>query len=190
MPGALTSPDAILACLRSGELERAARELKARGIAAHDVDLGGLRSELSECALVLERGCDFNAAARARRRLAALDAFSEHGFAPARVLAPVVLPDPYHGKFMLMRLSGSWSQIVLLRGGDEWHREILKATESELRDLGFADPMPRAAGGGWVSIDGASFELWGTSEEYGECDKSIAAALLGAAFGAPSSRRP
>lgn len=88
----------------------------------------------------------------------------------------------YNGKFLLLSVYVDGSpDLTFVRGGDEWHREILHSAEQELQDLGFAH-HPRAMGGAWVRIDADEIEIWGASEEFGVCDKQLAGSLLSRAF--------
>ena len=68
---------------------------------------------------------------------------------------------------------------VCLRGGAEWHREILRDMEDEVRDKGFDKALVEPAGGALVRYKNRNeFVLYGFSDDYGECDKQLAGSLL------------
>ncbi|MBW2513925.1 MAG: hypothetical protein JRE21_05075 [Deltaproteobacteria bacterium] len=99
-------------------------------------------------------------------------------------IAPVDLQEGYQVNIRLVRIVGGKAHgIVCLRGGDDWHREILKNTEAEIKGLGFQNAIVTPAGGAWVRFepDGA-IVLYGSSDEFGTCDKKTAADLMGRAF--------
>ena len=55
-------------------------------------------------------------------------------------ISPVILPEGYKGKILLVSVSGNGiEEMVILRSGDLWHREILRNTEKEIRDLGYSN---------------------------------------------------
>ena len=102
----------------------------------------------------------------------------------ARLLPPVRLPDGYAGKVLLVSLSGGAADgRVCLRGGDDWHREILADVRQEVTDLGLSRARVDEMGGCWLrfEVDG-SISLWGRSDEFGDCDKVLAADLVRSAY--------
>ena len=44
-----------------------------------------------------------------------------------KMIPPVVLPEGYRGKILLVSISIGAERVVVLRSGDLWHREILPA---------------------------------------------------------------
>jgi len=92
----------------------------------------------------------------------------------------VVLPEGYTGKILLVSVSGDGiEEMVILRSGDLWHREILRNTEAEVRSLGYHNARVSQLGGAHLRFepDGAII-IHGTSEQYGACDKAYAAKLV------------
>ena len=92
----------------------------------------------------------------------------------------VILPEGYTGKILLISVSGDGlEEMVILRSGDLWHREILRNTESEIGNLGFRSTRVYELGGAHLRFeaDGA-IVIHGTSEQYGACDKEYAARLV------------
>jgi len=99
-------------------------------------------------------------------------------------MVPVDLPDGYHGKVLLVRIVGGMAHgLVCLRGGDDWHREILRNTTEEIHDLGYENSIVVPAGGAWVRFDDdGTILVYGSSDEFGACDKKMAADLIAGAF--------
>jgi len=91
-----------------------------------------------------------------------------------------ILPDGYAGKILLVTVGGEGvKDTVVLRSGDIWHCEILRATEVEIRKYGIKASRVNEAGGAWVRFDSdGTILIYGNSEEYGACDKIFAAGLL------------
>ncbi len=99
---------------------------------------------------------------------------------PASQINPVILPEGYNGKILLVSVSGDRiKKTVLLRSGDLWHREILRNTEAEIKKLGFENARVHEIGGALVRFepDGA-ITIYGASQEFGACDKEFAAELV------------
>ncbi len=72
---------------------------------------------------------------------------------------------------------------LCLRSGDLWHREILRETEEEIADLGFDLTTVSPMGGAWVRFDEDQvITLYGSSDDYGECDKQLAAQLIAGVY--------
>jgi hypothetical protein len=103
-----------------------------------------------------------------------------HGPDPACILEPVILPEGYHGKILLLSVSGGIIEYtVILRSGDLWHSEILRETQEEIKDLGLISSEAYPLGGGWARFENdESILIWGTSDQFGACDKEAAAQLL------------
>jgi hypothetical protein len=91
-----------------------------------------------------------------------------------------IVPDGYEGKVLLVAVGGvGIRDTIVLRSGDIWHSEILRATEVEIKKLGVKEARVHEAGGAWVRVvKGGAILIYGTSEEFGACDKSLAAGLL------------
>ena len=97
-----------------------------------------------------------------------------------RKIPAVILPQGYTGKILLVSLSGDGlEKMVVLRSGDLWHREILRNTEAEIRNLGFHNARVSELGGAHLRFEpGGTIVIHGTSEQYGACDKEYAARLV------------
>ena len=96
------------------------------------------------------------------------------------LIPPVILPEGYHGKILLVSVSSAAiTKTVILRSGDVWHREILRNTLNEIRSYGITDAQVHQLGGAWVRFepDGAII-IYGRSQEFGACDKAYAAELV------------
>jgi len=92
----------------------------------------------------------------------------------------IILPEGYTGKILLVSISGDGlEEMAILRSGDLWHREILRNTEAEIRNLGFHNARVYEQGGAHLRFepDGAII-IHGTSQQYGACDKEYAAGLV------------
>ena len=91
-----------------------------------------------------------------------------------------IIPEGYHGKILLLTISGDgFKDTVVLRSGDIWHSEILLAAEIEISRCGIEKLRVDEAGGAWVRFDeDGTIIIYGESEEFGVCDKNIAANLL------------
>jgi len=99
---------------------------------------------------------------------------------PDSQISPVILPEGYNGKILLVSVSGDGiKKTVLLRSGDLWHREILCKTEAEVKKLGFVNALVHEIGGALVRFepDGA-ITIYGASEEFGACDKEFVAEMV------------
>jgi D-3-phosphoglycerate dehydrogenase len=103
---------------------------------------------------------------------------------PARAIPPVILPEGYTGKILLVSISGDGlGNLVVLRSGDLWHREILRNTVQEIRSLGFDQARIHELGGAHVRFEpDGTIVIHGSSQQYGACDKQYAAELVGTAF--------
>jgi D-3-phosphoglycerate dehydrogenase len=103
----------------------------------------------------------------------------------AGVLIPeVILPEGYSGKILLVSVSGEGiEKTVLLRSGDLWHREILRNTETEIKNLGYATAKIHELGGALVCFEpDGTIAVYGGSEEFGACDKEFAANMIRKTF--------
>jgi hypothetical protein len=123
-------------------------------------------------------------AKRLDRRAHALNALIVHGPDPAKMVAETELPQGYTGKFLVMLITGGgFNQTVCLRSGDSWHREILNNTRAAIADLGFSDAQVDPLGGAYAGFDrDGSIVIWGSSDEFGCCDKQLAASLVARAY--------
>ena len=110
----------------------------------------------------------------------ALNAPGEKITETERLIPEVILPEGYNGKILLVSVSGEGiKKTVLVRSGDLWHREILRNTEAEIKNLGFETAQVHELGGALVRFepDGA-ITIFGASQEFGACDKNFAAEII------------
>ena len=96
----------------------------------------------------------------------------------------IILPEGYAGKILLVSISGDGIENkVVLRSGDLWHREILRNTEAEIRNLGFHNARVYELGGAHLRFEpDGTIVIHGISEQYGACDKEYAARLVRANY--------
>ena len=97
-----------------------------------------------------------------------------------KLIPETVLPEGYNGKILLVSIGGAGIEDrVVLRSGDDWHREILRNTEAEIRGYGIDAARVHELGGAWVKFDeDGNIVIYGFSEEFGACDKNVAAGFL------------
>ncbi len=90
------------------------------------------------------------------------------------------MPEGYDGKILLILLNGDgYKDRVVLRSGDAWHRDILRNTENEIRALGLHSVKCQELGGAHLRFEAnGSITIYGTSQQYGVCDKAYAATLV------------
>ena len=103
---------------------------------------------------------------------------------PDSRISPVILPEGYNGKILLVSVSSDGiKKTVLLRSGDLWHREILRNTKTEIKNLGFAKAQVHELGGALVRFEpDGTITIYSASDEFGACDKVYAAELVRKAF--------
>lgn len=174
----------VLGFLRAGKLESAWDLMKQNNISSDELDYGSIFPELEEkIACQSRQGC-VRSLNSLNRRVQSLKIFQKHGFVPQKLMVPVNLPDGYHGKVLLIRIFGGKAHgLVCLRGGDDWHREILNNTKEEIQDLGFENSSVVPAGGAWARFEAdETVIIHGSSSEFGACDKKMAADLISGAF--------
>lgn len=101
-----------------------------------------------------------------------------------QVIASLNIEKGYQGKVLLVRIVGGKADgLICLRGGDDWHWQILANTKAELRELGFESSDVVPAGGAVIQFEpDGGIILYGRSDTYGACDKAIAADLLAKRF--------
>ncbi len=176
--------EALARCLASGDLEGAAERAGSHPGAR-------VAAEVDRLALALAGGeADRRGAGQTReaerlaRRRRALLIFRDHGLDLDRLLPVVRFLPVSRGKILLAAVSGGAAHgRVCLRGGDDWHREILAGFREEVRDAGLRRARADGAGGAWVRIEAhGGICVFGGSEEFGECDRELAAEMIRAAF--------
>ncbi len=173
----------LLHLIRDMRLEEAVAELRAKPGAMDRIAVETMAREWEREAHSLRaRGETGKARCRARRALA-LHRLLAHGPDPGRMVAEVDLPEGYRGKIVLVLVKGGgFEGTVCLRSGDDWHREIVRNVQAELQDLGFPSARAYALGGAYAGFDGEGITIWGTSDEFGCCDKELAAEMIGRAY--------
>jgi len=170
--------------LREMKLEAAVRLLKHAGGEVDSAAVKAVILEYEAQAKRLRAAGETGEARRLARRAAALNGFIVHGPDPAKMVAETELPEGYVGKVLMARVTGGgFEDTVILRSGDEWHREILHNTRAEIKDLGFAHTRVDPLGGAYSRFepDGCIL-IWGTSNEYGCCDKEEVARMIARAY--------
>ncbi|OQY10715.1 MAG: hypothetical protein B6I30_08275 [Desulfobacteraceae bacterium 4572_187] len=102
------------------------------------------------------------------------------GMAISQIIIETDLSEGYNGKILMVAIMGGGvGKIVCLRSGDLWHREILKNTQKEIKDLGFTESAVYELGGASVRFEpNGDILIHGTSDDYGSCDKNLAAELI------------
>jgi hypothetical protein len=170
----------IMDFLYSGRLESAWDIMKKNHVSRDELSYHQVIKNLERDVQYETNRGDIRAVNRLKRRIQSLKTFQEYGLVPHRLITCVDLPDAYHGKVLLVHLVGGIANgFVCLRSGDDWHREILQNTKEEIQDLGFepADVVP--VGGAWVQFDpDGGIIVYGSSEEFGTCDKAVVADLI------------
>jgi len=171
---------AILEHLKAGALEVALKQIAEFQVSLKPSDFNPvltlLKADLKQHASEKQ----FRSANRLNRIITALKSLQQHGPDPACILDPVIVPHGYHGKILLVSVSGGIIEnCVILRSGDQWHNEILRETQAEIKDLGLISSDAYPLGGAWARFENdGSILIWGTSDQYGACDKETAAQLL------------
>ena len=109
-----------------------------------------------------------------------MQTFNDHKLNPVKEIPPVILPEGYNGKILLASIAGpKISTRVILRSGDLWHREILRNTENEIRNLGIVGAQVHELGGALLCFEpDGTIIISGSSHEFGACDKEYAAEMV------------
>jgi hypothetical protein len=104
----------------------------------------------------------------------------ENGSAPEKLIEEIILPEGYNGKILLLMIVGGiLDGQILLRSGDMWHREILRNTENEIKKLGLLESAVYDLGGAHVRFEkNNNIVIFGTSDDFGSCDKVYASELI------------
>lgn len=176
--------------LREMRLDEALQSLKTARGNVDSAAVAAMISEYESRANQLHAAGATGEARRMARRAAALGSLLVHGPDPARMVAETELPEGYVGKILMVLLTGGgFDDTVILRSGDELHREILQNTRAEMADLGFSRVEIYPLGGAYAGFEpDGSIVIWGTSDEYGCCDKGLAARLIARAYPGKSVR--
>jgi hypothetical protein len=174
----------IIRLLREMQLEAAVQRLKVQEGDLHTAAVEALILEHETLSSRMHGAGEVGEGRRMSRRAAALKGILLHGPDPAKMVAETELPEGYVGKILMVSLTGGgFEDAVCLRSGDAWHREILHNTRAEIADLGFPGAEVHPIGGACAGFDAdGSIAIWGTSDEYGCCDKELAARMIGRAY--------
>jgi hypothetical protein len=177
---------AIRRNLLNGGLEAAHRTASACGITPDCSDFDPVLENLGNAA----RKDDPVAVRRLERLRNSLEIWRDEGFFPQKMIPAVDLHEGYNGKILLAQVeSGIIGRKIVLRSRDLWHREILVALETEIRERGFSEASVFEMGGAWVrSLPDGAVEIFGASDDFGACDKEFAAELIRSAFPGKSVR--
>lgn len=121
---------------------------------------------------------------RLDRRIKALKRFRDHGCDPGKIIEKTTLKQGYNGKILIVAIMGGViDNLTCLRSGDLWHREILQNTKTEIRDLGFFKSCVYELGGANVRFEtNKDIVIFGTSDDFGPCDKGYAKKLIQQVF--------
>ena len=170
----------ILEHLKTGELEVALKQIAEFQVILKPSDFDPVLTRLKADLKQQVSKEKIRSANRLNRIITALKSLQQHGPDPACILDPVILPQGYHGKILLVSVSGGIIEnSVILRSGDQWHNEILRETQAEIKDLGLIGSDAYPLGGAWARFEkDGSILIWGTSDQFGACDKQIAAQLV------------
>jgi hypothetical protein len=166
--------------LNGMKLEAVVRALKRSGARLASETIAPLVASHERRSRELRAAGDIGESRRLARRAAALNALLAYGPVPARMVAEVDLPVGCNGKILMIVLNGGgFAETVCLRSGDDWHREILRNTRAELKDLGFVHTRVDPLGGAHARFEpDGGIVIWGTSDEYGCCDREEAARMI------------
>jgi hypothetical protein len=170
----------VLDFLKAGKLESAFNKMTALHIELKSSDFDEVIAHLKEKAEQALSREQLRPAKRYSRIIDALQSLKRSGPDPANIIAPVILPQNYNGKILLASVSGGIIEnSVILRSGDLWHSEILRETQGEIRDLGLVNTDVHPLGGAWARFENdGTIRIWGSSDQYGACDKGFAAELI------------
>ncbi len=171
----------ILDLFRSGQFEDAVELLSALGTTLSKADIDHISGHFQTSLREAVANNDFQSIRQVRLRTERFSLFCESRFDPNALIPPVILPDNYDGKILLVSIGGGVIEpVVCLRSNDLHHRDILKNTEMEIMDLGLHRTRVRELGGAGVSCgaDGTMC-IRGGSDDFGPCDRQLAAGLIG-----------
>jgi hypothetical protein len=174
----------ILDYLKAGKFESAFNKMTALHVELKSSDFDEVIAHLKEKAAHAFFREQIRNAKRYSRIIDTLQSLQRCGPDPTNIIAPVILPEGYHGKILLASVSGGIIEnSVILRSGDLWHSEILRETQAEIRDLGLVNAEVHPLGGAWARFENDdTILIWGSSDQFGACDKEFAAELIRKAY--------
>jgi hypothetical protein len=170
----------VLELLKAGELEAALKQTADFQVRLEASDFDRIISLLEKELKQRVSEEQFRSAKRLKRIINTITSLRKNGTDPSNILDPVLLPKGYNGKILLISVFGGIMQnTVILRSGDLWHSEILRESREEIKDLGLVSSGAYPLGGAWARFEkDRAILIWGTSDQYGACDKETAAQLL------------
>jgi hypothetical protein len=170
----------VLEHFKAGELEVALMQIDESKVRLEKSDYDQIISFLIQEFEQYVSNQQVRSAKRLARIIHSVKSFRTHGLDPSNILEPVILPDGYHGKILLLSVTGGiLENNVILRSGDLWHSEILREAQEEIKDLGLINSDAYPLGGAWARFENEnSIVIWGTSDQYGTCDKEAVAKLI------------
>lgn len=173
-------PKIILTLLKEGKLEPAAKAIKEFQINLAGIDFASLIEYFNKQIKISQFEEKIRESIRFERRLAAIKILREYGFDSKNLIPQLILPKGYNGKIILISISGGLIEpMVCLRSGDLWHREILREVEEEIKDIGLVSTFVYEIGGAHLRFENSgSILIFGTSDEFGTCDKKFASELV------------
>jgi hypothetical protein len=179
----MTDKNSAIKFLMAGDLEATDALIQKVGMNLEESHIDPIVKSLEEKARLKNSRGDIRWANRLNRRRLALEDFIAGGLAPERI-PKVTIPEGYCGKILMVSLAGGLADGTLcIRSGDEWHREILKTTKEEIEDLGFTASVVSPLGGASIRFkDRGIIEIHGSSDDFGMCDKKLAATMIKDAF--------
>lgn len=168
----------MLACVKAFQFEAAFKICKQHHMKPTVSDMDEIIN-----IFVLQRESGIKPHHTLDRRLKALRQIRDH-CDPEKIIEKIILPEGYKGKILIVAiLGGIIDHLNCMRSGDLWHREILRNTENELRDLGFFNSSAYELGGAHVRFEADNdIIIFGTSDEFGSCDKLYASSLIQQVF--------
>lgn len=171
----------LLACIKAFEFEDALKISMQYNVMPTLADM----DRFINC-LVRQResGDQISPSHKLDRRIKALERFLDHGCDPGKIIEKTILPEGYNGKILIVEIMGGViDRLTCLRSGDLWHREILQNTKNEIRDLGFFKSSVYQLGGAHVRFEtNKDIVIYGTSDDFGSCDKVYASKLIQQVF--------
>ncbi len=173
----------ILTCLEASRFEEAIKINKAYPNNICDTDIDKIISKLIYTQNITCRNGDKENLSLSLQ-IKALTKFRVFGSQPEKIIQTLDFNEGYCGKILMVQISGGvFDNFVCLRSGDLWHREILKNTQNEFKQLGFLSSSVYEMGGAHITFhESLSLTIWGTSEDFGSCDKYLTSRLIGRKF--------
>ena len=166
--------------LHEGNLEEAQTMFRQYRASLTDQDYKEIREKLVSIEKRYVEGNQLKMAATVRQRIRAYDHFIKDGLS-AETVPFVDLPEGYKGKILILEWRGNF----YLRSGADWHKEIYKKFLQELKIRGFSKVYEtEKRGGAYLGFNKeGAIMITGKSEDFGECDKELAKALVRSVYG-------